>query len=125
MNAQEQYMRISKQHLDHSINYRQNVIYLNTHNELSHELAKFLVSWDLIKNGSNIVTEATFKNRLARADIYELETRTAYEILNTETAARFENKTKYYPFDVTLVGLKAEDMIIKHLRDQPWLKTLK
>ena len=123
MNEQELYIKQSKSMLDHSINYRTNTIYLNTGNTLEHELAKFLVSWDLMTQGSKIVTEASFRNMRGRADIFELDTRTAYEILNTETIKRFEAKKEYYPGSATIVGLKSEDVLEKHLKELGWTKT--
>jgi hypothetical protein len=122
MNSQEIYIIESKRMLDHSINYRPNTVKIHTQNTLAHELAKFLVAWDLMNNGSTIITEATFKHLKGRADIFELDTRTAYEILNSETIERFNAKKEYYPFGVTIVGLKAEDVLAKHLKGLKWKK---
>ena len=108
--------------LDHSINYRRNVLYIHKQNSLEHELGKFLVAWELLQNESEIVTEAWFKQRKGRADVFELDTMTVYEVLETEEAARFNAKSLYYPHNVTIVGIKAEDIIKKHLGDLPCLK---
>jgi hypothetical protein len=108
--------------LDHSINHRPNTVKIHTQNDFKHELAKFLVSWDLMNQGSTIITEANFKHLKGRADIFELETRTAYEVLNSETIKRFEAKKEYYPYGVTIIGLKADDIIAKHLKELKWVK---
>ena len=123
MNKQEIYIKQSKSMLDRSINYRTNAVYLNSGNTIEHELAKFLVAWDLINNGSKVVTEAAFRNLKSRADVFELDTRTAYEVLNSETIKRFEAKKEYYPYGVTVIGFKAEDIIAKHLKGLQWTKS--
>jgi hypothetical protein len=92
-----------------------NVIKVSQGNTIEHELAKFLISWELMQNDSLIVTEAMFKHG-GRADVLELTTGTVYEILNSETKERFEAKKCYYPRNLTIVGLNAKDVLKKHLK---------
>ena len=116
----EEYQRkIAIMHLDHSVGHKRNVIVLNN-NSFTHELAKFLLSWELYKSKSPFISEALFKNRVGKADVYELDTMTAYEILVTETDERLAAKREHYPRNVTVIGIKAGDLIKKHLGE--WLK---
>lgn len=69
--------------LDKSFNYKENVIKVNRHNTFQHELSKFLVAWELMKTGQNIICEPIFKNG-KRADILSLSSHTIFEIVHTE-----------------------------------------
>lgn len=107
--------RFNLNKLDRAYDRTTNTIKISMGNTLEHELAKFLISRELIEEENLIVTEAIFKGGKARADILELTTGTVYEILHTESEERFNSKKEYYPKDLTIVGLKATDVIKKHL----------
>lgn len=99
-----------------------NVIKISLGNTLEHELAKFLIARELMEQDSLIVTEAIFKGNKGRADVLELTTGTAYEILKSEEIKRFEAKKEYYPRSLTIVALDAEQIIKKHLGGLKFLK---
>lgn len=99
--------------LDKSFNYKQNIIKINKHNTFQHELAKFLVAWELMQNGQDIITEAIFNNG-KRADILSLNDGMAYEVLKTESMKSFnQNKNKLYPCPV--IAMNAEQVIKQNM----------
>ena len=95
--------------LDDSYRKDFNSIRLNTHNTLTHELAKTKKAYELIKDGKQILTEAIFKSG-GRADILIPEDFTVIEILETETEERFLKKKDLYPKELQLIGLRTEDV---------------
>lgn len=99
--------------LDDSFNIKPNTLKINTTNTFNHELAKFLLLWELRQSGNTLVCEAIFSNG-KRADIYCLDDATAYEILHTETKERFEQKKKDYPCQI--IGLTTKEIITKNLK---------
>lgn len=84
---------------------------------LKHELAKFLVAWELKELGHKVLTEAIFKDGSGRADIVDLTSGEVVEILDTESEADAENKN--YPFPVMKLSA---DRVLKawgiHLEDK-------
>jgi len=77
-----------------------------------HELAKFLLF--LESKEHEIVTEAIFKNG-CRADVFDLTTCVALEVLRSETKKSFrEKKANRYP--VQVYAFYAEDVILTNLR---------
>lgn len=85
--------------LDPAYNISENVVKINKKNTFVHELAKFILSWELIQSGQDIVTEAIFKNN-KRADILALHDGIAYEILKSEKPESILEKEKYYPVPI-------------------------
>ncbi len=82
--------------LSNKFNFKEGVIKINVGNTLKHELAKFLLCWDLAKQDKQFITEAIFNNQ-KRADILNLDTGEAWEILESETENQFKEKVKDYP----------------------------
>ena len=93
-------------------NTKENVIKINKNNTFEHELAKFLMSWELIQSGQDIVTEAIFQNN-KRADILALQDGVAYEILCSEKPENILKKEKEYP--VAIKPFKAQKVIEQSL----------
>lgn len=93
-------------------NTKENVIKINKNNTFEHELAKFLMSWELIQSGQDIVTEAIFQNN-KRADILALQDGIAYEILCSEKPENILKKEKEYP--VAIKPFKAQKVIEQSL----------
>jgi len=97
--------------LDNSYNIKANVIKINTHNNLLHEVAKLKKCYSLIKEGKEVYTEVTFKKPYSgRADILVPELFLVIEILDTETIEKFNKKKLYYPECLNIVGVRAEDV---------------
>jgi hypothetical protein len=111
MNRQER-RNAARRHLDTAYNTKENVIKLNAGTTLEHELAKFLLCWELLQTSQTFVTEAIFTNG-ARADIFVLDTCEAWEVLKSETAERFDNKD--YP--VPKRAFKAAEVIEQWMRN--------
>jgi len=84
----------SRRHLSLSYNTKEGVVKLNKGTTLEHELAKFLLCWELLQTDQAFVTEAIFTNG-DRADIFVLDTCEAWEVLKSETVERFD--AKEYP----------------------------
>lgn len=82
---------------------------IHRHNTFKHELAKFLVMWEEIENGGEVVAEARFL-RGGRADIYNISSNTAIEIINTEGEKSMERKENEYPCD-KVIFLEADKVI--------------
>jgi len=95
MNRQEQRNRTRKL-LHRAFNSKEQVVKINIHNTFTHELAKFLLCWEIAKEGKRFVTEAIFENN-KRADILILDDEEAWEILHTETVEEFKKKLDEYP----------------------------
>ena len=91
-----------------------NSVRINVHNKLKHELAKLMVAYDLILDGHYILTEAIFKNKV-RADIFVLDTFQVYEIMFSETEKKANEKLSYYPEDVDILFVKADEVINSHI----------
>lgn len=104
----------SKEYLDHQFNTKEGVIKLNKNNTLQHELAKFLLAWEMLQNDQAFVTEAIFKNG-KRADIFNLDEETAYEVLHSETEKYFNSKLRSYP--VPVKPFRAAD-VIRHYQKE-------
>lgn len=98
MNAKEQQREINRNlnKLDKSYHFKEGVLKINKHNTLRHELAKFIIFYELSKNGLKVYSEAIFKNK-RRADIYDPLNDTAIEITESETEESKINKKCCYP----------------------------
>lgn len=91
--------------LDSSFNKHINLINFHISNTEQHELAKARVCYLLKKQKRMFVTEARFQNG-SRADIFDLTSGVAYEVLHTEKEENLENKRKSYP--CFIVGFKSD-----------------
>lgn len=100
----------SKEYLDQQFNTKEGVIKLNKNNTIQHEIAKFLLAWEMLQNKQAFVTEAIFKNG-KRADIFNLDDCTAYEVLHSETEKYFNSKLESYP--VPVKAFRSSE-VIKH-----------
>ena len=76
---------------------KRNVI-VKSGESLEHFLKKAEISFKLMDEGNDIVTEAVFENG-KRADIFVLDTGHVYEIVNTETEESIRKKMIDYPID--------------------------
>lgn len=85
--------------LSRKFNHKEGVLKFNIHNTLEHELAKFLVCWELAKQDKQFVSEAVFENG-RRADVFVLDDKEAIEILVSETKEMLKEKIKEYPVPV-------------------------
>ena len=92
-----------------------NSVRINTHNNLSHEIAKAIKCYELIKSEKTILTEAIFKSG-CRADILILNDFRVIEILDTETKERFDAKRITYPEEVEIIPFKADEIIKTFLK---------
>ena len=81
-----------------------NSIRINPANGYAHELKKFEVCYNLLKDGKRFLTEAIF-NTGGIADVLNLSDKEIIEILNTEKEENCLEKTKKYPkvFHVNMV----------------------
>lgn len=86
-----------------------NSIRLNTGNTLSHELAKTKLAYLMIKEKKEVITEAIFKGG-GRADIYIPKELRVYEILHSEKEKEALLKREYYPKELDIIFLKAEEI---------------
>lgn len=74
---------------------KQNVVNIHPQNSKRHEQKKFELCWELEQENKKYVTEARFKDRDLRADIYVLDDD---EILEIETSKHeLENRKNKYP----------------------------
>jgi len=96
--------------LDSSFNAKTNVVKVNVGNTLQHETAKFIKSFELIKGGHTIITEAIFKNG-GRADIFCIDTLQIFEILHSEKLSDAQKKEGYYPEECEIFYLKSEEVL--------------
>jgi len=109
MNKQERINQTLKL-LSNSYRLDKNSIRVNSHNNLTHELAKFLKCFELIKEGNEIYTEAIFRNG-KRCDILIPFRMQVIEILDTETEKKALEKIKKYPEQLDIICVKAKDII--------------
>lgn len=77
-----------------------------------HELAKFLLCWEICQDGQKFVTEARFANG-KRADVFNLNTCTAHEVVCSETKKSIEKKKIGYPCDISVH--KAMEIVDEYL----------
>lgn len=84
-----------------------NCIKINPHDSIEHELAKFKLCRELIKEGKTILVEARFEGYKGRCDILVLDTGTVYEILKSETLENLKKKVAKYPPELEIIGVYA------------------
>lgn len=83
-------------------------IKLNKHNTYEHELKKFNMAWQTLKEGDKFYTEAEFKDNQCRADLFNISKGVIVEILLSETIEEFEKKKSYYPKELTICAVKCD-----------------
>lgn len=80
---------------------KQNVVNIHPQNSKRHEQKKFELCWDLEQENKKYVTEARFKDKNLRADIYVLDTG---EVLEIETSKQeLVQRKENYPEHQTWV----------------------
>lgn len=93
---------------DKHFHFKEGVVKINVGNTIQHELAKFLICWELATNKHEFVTEVIFKNG-KRADIVDLSTCEAWEILHSEKEENLIKKREDYP--VKTYGLNSKKVL--------------
>ena len=96
--------------LSNSFRVVDNAVRLNTHNTLSHELAKTKKAYQLIYDGWDIVTEAVFHNG-STADIFVPELLQVFEILHSETEQMAKEKLDRYPQELDIFFINSQELI--------------
>ncbi len=99
--------------LDGKYNLKPNVVKMSCANTMNHELAKAKLMYMLMKEGNQVYSEAIFTNNQGRADLYIPSRLEVYEVLESETLKKFENKKSKYPKEVTIFGIRAKDILKK------------
>ena len=94
--------------LSKKFNSKEGVLKYSLANTFKHELAKFILCWNLGKEGKQVVTEAIFENG-SRADVFVLDSGEAWEVLQSETEEQFNKKKVKYPCPV--FSFKADDVL--------------
>jgi len=86
------------------IGSHRNCLRLSTANTKEHELKKFEICWELLKEGKEFITEAIFDNG-SRADILVLDDNKIIEILHSEKEIDCIQKARKYPalFELEMV----------------------
>lgn len=80
-----------------------NCLRVNVNNTFAHEHKKFEVYWMLKCLGYEVVTEAEFRGKNARADLFVLDDCVAIEIIESEKKDSIEKKRKIYPCRIVTV----------------------
>lgn len=88
-----------------------NAIIPHTGNTLEHELCKYLLALEFIKEGKEIYTEVRFKDGKGRGDIFIPELFLVVEILHTETVEEVLTKKEYYPKELNIVYKTTEEIL--------------
>lgn len=71
-----------------------------------HQWAKIRVAYGLLMRGHEILCEAIFEGG-GRADVLDLDTGTAYEIVSTEKDDSLIRKVKKYPSGIKIIRVDA------------------
>ena len=103
--------------LSKKFHYKEGVVKINTHNCFQHELAKFLLCWQLAKEGKEFVSEAVFSNS-NRADVFCLDDKEALEVLHSETLEMFKKKVVEFPCAV--FAYKSDEVLELHGVSLKW-----
>lgn len=98
-------LRPAKELLD--IHYKQqhheNALYFGANESIEHAKAKLEKCYELNKEGKRFYTEAVFRGRISRADIYCLDEMVAYEIVESETEKSISDKRTRYPCPIEVI----------------------
>ena len=114
MSSKQRNINESRKLLSLKFNSKENVVKLSRRNTPEHEIAKFLVSLEALREGHDFVSEAIFTNG-KRTDLFDLDTCLAIEILQSETKKQFQKKVASYPCDV--ISLDASHVIEVSLKN--------
>ena len=82
-----------------------NCVRMNPGSTLEHEMTKARLVFMLIAQGHEVITEAIFTDG-GRADVLDLDTATAYEIVCSEELASLERKAERYPEALDIVAVE-------------------
>lgn len=77
-----------------------NCIRISTGESLNHAIAKTILTWYLMSQKKEVLTEAIFEGNNGRADVVCLDDDVAYEIIETEGNKSITRKQWKYPTDV-------------------------
>ncbi len=108
--TKQQRINQGMQLLNSTFNIKTNVVKINTHNTLEHEQAKLAKTYELMKEGYTVITEAIFKNG-SRGDIFVPEKFLIIEILHSETEQMAKKKVEKYPEQCDIIFIKTSDII--------------
>jgi protein associated with RNAse G/E len=86
---------------------KRNYVHIHPQNSYAHEKRKFEECWKLRQNNKQFVTEARFKDRDLRADIYVLDDDQIIEI--ESTSYELQERKKEYPKDTEFILLEEEN----------------
>jgi len=90
----EQTRRENAKKINNSDSRHRNKVNLHRQNTKKHEMKKAELCWQLEQQGKEYITEARFKNRDLRADIYVLDDDEVWEI-ETSKQELADRKSKY------------------------------
>ena len=96
--------------LDSKFNVKPNVIKISIANTIEHEMAKLKKTYELVKDGHTVITEAIFVDG-GRADIFVIDTLQVFEILHSETKEEALRKESYYPEEVEIFYFTTEEVL--------------
>lgn len=102
---------------------KEGAVKISKANLFMHELAKFLICWDILQEDQVFVTEAIFENK-SRADVFNLNTCKAHEVILSETKNSIDAKKIKYPCDLEVHDAKkiVEQYLKHYLRDYKLVK---
>lgn len=87
--------------IKHEDAMHRNCIKIHPQNSKRHEMTKVKKCWELLQQGKEFVTEARFKDKDIRADIFVLDNGNIYEIESSDY--KLEERKKDYPENKTKV----------------------
>jgi len=111
MNQRE--LEFWRNHNENKINHhdvhggKRNHVHVHGQNSYEHEKRKFEECWRLRQEGKEFVTEARFKDRDLRADIYVLDNDQIIEIESSKY--QVEQRKEEYPENVEIIFLEDEE----------------
>lgn len=92
--------------INHQDALKRNHVAVHPQNTHEHEKRKWEKCWELRQNGKHFVTEARFKDRELRADIYVLDDD---QIIEIETSSyELEQRKEKYPENTEFILLEEE-----------------
>jgi len=89
------------QKINNNDSRHRNRVNLHKQNTRRHEMKKAELCWQLEQEGKHYITEARFKNKNLRADIYILDDDELWEIETSKT--ELSNRKNKYPKEKTYV----------------------
>jgi len=98
--------------VDRAYNLKPNVIKINHHCTIEHEISKTILAYHLKKEGRDFYSECIFKNNTGRADIFIYNESKVLEILMSETKQKFEQKRTKYPPELEVIPFTTEEVLL-------------